>query len=59
MLEGRDHLRDRRGRHAELGTGLGHAAVLDDREEDGQVAQPQSAADLPFPRDEPSHEVLT
>ena len=55
MLQGGDRFRDRRSRDAELGAGPRHAAVLDHGEEDEQVAQPQSAADLLFPRDRPGH----
>src|ERR1700730_3990501 len=55
MLQGGNHLRNRGGRYAELGAGLGHAAVLHHGEEDEQITQPQSAADLVFPLNQSRH----
>ena len=46
MLEIGNHLRDGGLRYAELRCGLGHAPLLDDREEQMQVPQCETAPDL-------------
>ena len=49
MLERGYRLRDRRLRHAEMAARFDHAAVLDDSEQDVQVAQPDAATNATVP----------
>ena len=59
MLQRGNRLRDRGLRHAEMRAGLGHAAVLDDREQDMQVTQPHPPTDPAVPIRETLPSVFT
>ena len=59
MLQDGNRLRDRGSRYTELGAGFRHAAVFNDGQEDEQVTQPQSAANLLVPLDRCSHKEST